>query len=127
VLSEPERVDLFGRLASGRGVTEYASMFDRRDVVQFVAAWGGDRLRAADVEALADQWLLAPEIVPLRSERPDLRTGDVIRRADGRAVSALGGEQLYTTTHMLAIEGAIAGAYERGRDAGVATVPPETL
>ncbi len=118
--------ELFNLMASPEGVTEFASTFDRRDVLQFVSDWAGDRLSAVAVEDLADAWLLIPEIVPLDAARDDARRGDVIRRADGRRVNAVGTEALYTTRDMLAIEGAIDAAYVAGREANVGTVSPAT-
>jgi len=127
VATDDERRELFNLMASPEGVTEFASTFDRRDVLAFVADWGGDRLSAAAVEDLADAWLLNPEIVALDTARDDARRGDVIRRADGRRVSAGGTEALYTTRQMLDIEGAIDTAYVRGREAKVGTVSAATV
>jgi conjugative relaxase-like TrwC/TraI family protein len=126
-ITDDDRRQLFALMSSAEGVTEFAATFDRRDVLQFVAEWGGDRLNAGDVATLADTWLTLPEIVPLEPVQRDVRSGDVIRRSDGRTVSAVEGEALYTTQHMLAIEGQITGAYERARYARVTPVAAETV
>jgi hypothetical protein len=127
VVTDHQREELFNLMASAEGVTEYASTFDRRDVLQFVADWAGDRLSATSVEDLADAWLLIPEVVPLDPSARDARRGDVIRRNDGRRVDAVGTEALYTTRQMLSIEGAIDAAYVRGREAHVAKATPATV
>ena len=127
VVTAEDRRQLFALMASPEGVTEHASTFDRRDVLQFVSDWAGDRLSADAIEDLADAWLLTPEIVPLDAARDDARRGDVIRRSDGRRVSAVGTDRLYTTRAMLAIEEAIDAAYVRGRDAQVPTVAPHRV
>ena len=114
-----DREELFRLMASSEGVTELAATFDRRDALQFVASWAGDRLGAADVEELADTWLTRPEVVRLDDRRADTRSADVIQRADGRTVRGTGGEAIYTTTQMLAVEAAITSLYEAGRTAGV--------
>ncbi|MFN2506394.1 MAG: hypothetical protein ABR540_19635, partial [Acidimicrobiales bacterium] len=126
-VSDDDRRELFALMSSAEGVTELAATFDGRDVLQFVAEWGGDRLNAGDVATLADTWLISSEIVPLKPAQRDTRSGDVIRRGDGRTVAAVEGEALYTTRHMLAIEGQITGAYERARHAGVTPVPAEAV
>lgn len=127
VITEDDREQLFNLMASPEGVTEFASTFDRRDVLQFVSDWGGDRLSAAAVGDLADAWLVIPEVVPLDTSRDDARRGDVLRRSDGRRVHTRNTEALYTTRQMLSVENSIDAAYLRGRDAGLATVPTATV
>jgi len=126
VVSDDDRRQLFNLLASPEGITEHAATFDRRDVLQFVADWAGDRLGATDIADLTDAWLLTPHIVALDPARRDARTSDVIRRGDGRRVAAIDGEALYTTHQMLAVEEAIDAAYLRGRHAGLPTPDPTT-
>ena len=63
-ISDDDRRELFGLMSSAEGVTELAATFDRRDVLQFVAEWGGDRLNAGGVATLADTWLTLPESCP---------------------------------------------------------------
>lgn len=122
-----DRGRLFQRLGSAQGVTELSSTFDRRDVLQHVAEWAGDRLTASEIADLADEWL-ANDLVVSVEEGPRLgRTADVIRLAAGRVVSAVGNERLCTTRQVLDVEASIAAAYERGRDAGTAVVPTEAI
>jgi conjugative relaxase-like TrwC/TraI family protein len=127
LVTDEDRRELFALMGSAEGLTEFASTFDRRDALQFVAEWAGDRLGAEEIAELADTWLTMPDIVRLEPEQRDSRTGDVIRRQDGRSVAAVEGEALYTTRHMLAIEGQIVGAYERARGTNVGVVPTETV
>jgi hypothetical protein len=86
-----------------------------------VASCAGDRLDAAGVADLADEWLASPAVVPLVSDRPEA-AGPVIRRADGRVIGAGGGETLWTTPEMLSVEHQITEAYARGRHRGAAVV-----
>ncbi len=50
MVTKDQRRQLFNLMDSTEGITEHASTFDRRDVLQFVSDWGGDRLSAAAVE-----------------------------------------------------------------------------
>ena len=96
-------------------------------MLQFVAQWAGDRLSVAEIEDLADTWLTGPEIVRLDVDRHDARTGDAIRRQDGRTVPAIALDDLYTTRTILAMEEAISAGYRAGRSAGVAAVDPDVV
>jgi Ti-type conjugative transfer relaxase TraA len=86
-------------------LTEQASTFTRRDVLQAVAAAQADGASVTRVEALADELLARPDVVELR-----------------RSEDAGPPERRFTTTAMLAIErGLIDGAERRrGEGAGVA-------
>jgi conjugative relaxase-like TrwC/TraI family protein len=123
LVTDEDRDKLFRRLGGERGVTEMASTFDRRDVLQFVAEWSGDRLDAAQIADLADEWLTTEAVVTVNDARREGRTADVIRLADGRVISSVAGEALYTTREILDIEQRIFAGYERGRHAGAAVVP----
>ncbi len=127
LVTEEDRNKLFRRLGGQVGVTERASTFDRRDVIQFVAEWSGDRLEANQIADLADEWLTTEQVVTLDAARRDGRTADVIRLADGRVVSSVAGDALYTTREVLAIEQRLFASYERGRHAGAAVVPEATV
>jgi conjugative relaxase-like TrwC/TraI family protein len=126
LIRSEERAELFAHLASDHGVTENLATFDRRHVIQAVAAWSVDRLSAAACEDLADHWLASPEVVPLRSVRHQFQGGDVIRRHDG-VVVATAVEQQFSTRTMLATEVRIEANYERGRGLGRAVVAPQTV
>lgn len=127
LVTAQDREDLFRLMHGADGVTEHSSTFDRRDVLQFVAQWSPDRLSIGEIEDLADAWLAGPEIVRLDVDRHDARTGDAIRREDGRVVPAIALDDLYTTPTMLAIEEAITAGYEAGRHAGVGRVDAELV
>ncbi len=126
LVTEEDRDKLFRRLGGERGVTEMASTFDRRDVLQFVAEWSGDRLDAAQIADLADEWLTTDAVVTLEAGNREGRTADVIRLGDGRVVSSVAGE-LYTTRQVLEVEQRLFAGYERGRHAGAAVVPEATV
>ena len=127
LVTADDRASLFATLAGGYGVTEMASTFDRRDVVQFVAQWAGDRLDAAGICDLADQWLTTDAVVTLDAGRREGRTADVIRLGDGRVVTAVGDEALYTTRQVLDIEQRVVAGYDRGRHVGAAAVDEATV
>ena len=101
LVTEEDRATLFRTLGGARGVTETASTFDRRDVIQFVAEWSGDRLDATQIADLADEWLTTENVVTLDAATREGRTADVIRLADGRVVSSVAGDALYTTREVL--------------------------
>jgi len=127
LVTEEDRDKLFRRLGGERGVTEMASTFDRRDVLQFVAEWSGDRLDAAQIADLADEWITTEAVVTLHAANREGRTADVIRLGDGRVVSAVAGEALYTTRQILEVEQRLFAGYERGRHAGAVVVPEATV
>ncbi|MEZ5410181.1 MAG: MobF family relaxase [Acidimicrobiales bacterium] len=115
---------LFTHLASHRGITEQAAIFDRRDVIQAIATRANNRLPAAAIEDLADHWLGTDAVVPL-----DI--ADAHRRetfANGRtAVSLAPDEQRYTTPHMLRIEARVLDLHERGQARSFGLVPAPAI
>jgi conjugative relaxase-like TrwC/TraI family protein len=126
LVTEEERIALFAHLASPTGVTETAATFGRREVIQQVVDWAGDRLGAAEICDLADAWLASEVVVRLD---PDHRCEEraVVRRRDGRVISAVGPEPRYTTQAMLGVEERLFATYEAGRGAGAGVVPAATL
>lgn len=127
LVTEDDRVELFARLASPHGVTEQAAAFDRRDVIQHVAQWAGDRLTSGEICDLADAWLTTDVVVRLEPGRRDARAGDVIRLREGRAVSSVEDEALYSTTSMLEVEARIWDHYDRGRYIGAGLVAADVV
>ncbi len=126
LVTAEERQRLFTNLGSAQGITELAATFDRRDVIQHVSAWARDRLSAREVSDLADEWLASPAVVPLQTPRRE-RSADVIRRADGKVISAVAGETLYSTPELLTVEHQILERYNRGRHAGAGVVLSERV
>ena len=127
LVTDEDRAKLFDLLGSAKGMTEMAATFTRRDVLQRVAEWAGDRLRAAEVADLADSWLATDVVVRLEPERREARRGDVVRLRSGRTLHAVGDEALFSTQGMLGVEERLFATYERGRYAGAGVVPGETL
>ena len=119
---------LLGELAGPAGLTAHSSTFTRRDVIQAIC----DRLPAggdvAVIEALADQFLAAEELVCALAWRPghDGR-GDVIRRGDERIVPALAGHRRFSTHELLAVEATVIAGALRRRGQGCAVVPEATV
>ena len=102
---------LFVHLGSHRGVTEQQAIFDRRDVLQAVATYTNDRMSAAEIEDLADQWLGTEAAIPL--EVTDGARRETIGFGAAQ-VSLARTEQRYTTPHMLAIEQRVATRHAEG-------------
>ncbi|MEZ5229768.1 MAG: MobF family relaxase [Acidimicrobiales bacterium] len=119
-----DTTELFTHLASHRGVTEQAAIFDRRDVIQAIATRANDRLPASAIEDLADHWLGTDAVVPLN-------IADAHRRetfANGRTAASLApDEQRYTTPHMLRIETRVLDLHERGQARSFGLVPAPVI
>ena len=109
--------ELFVLLASPKGVTEQTTTFDRRDVIQYIAAWAGERLRASQITELADTWL-ASEIAIRLSPSP-LEPTPADRRVHDRWLT---GGVRYTTPEMLTLESWIIATFEHGRGRGAGVV-----
>jgi len=127
LVTAEQRVELFARLGSAEGVTEMAATFSRRDVIQSVADWAGDRLDADAICHLADAWMTTDVVVRLEPRRRNGREADVIRLRHGQTVNAVGAEPIYTTTEMLGVEERLLAGYARGRHVGAGVVPAASL
>ena len=92
------------------------AVFDRRHVVQRLAELAGDRLRADEIDAMADELLADSDLVELQAPK-ERGTRRIIRRRDGRVVE-LPGEKIYSTVAMIALERKGLRAYGEGRRAG---------
>jgi conjugative relaxase-like TrwC/TraI family protein len=117
-----DRDELLAHLASARGVTERTAVFDRRHVIQAVAAWSEARLSAAEMLDLADAFLASEQAIPLA--RTD---GEVIRLQGGRIAPAARGLTRYSTPAMLTAERQVLDAFEHGLDRGVGVVAPDAI
>lgn len=128
--------DLMGHTAPGRptdrdlrrqfalmlgpdGLTALTPVFDRRDVIQALAEWTGDRLTAIEIADLADEFCCQPQLVAL--EGGWSRPGAVILRRDGHAAPAAGGTA-YTTLELLETEREIVDRFTNGLGAGTGLV-----
>ncbi|OHV63465.1 MobF family relaxase [Pseudofrankia sp. BMG5.36] len=100
---ERDLADLFDLLAGPAGLTGQATTFLRRDVVQCVAAWAGDRLDDEAVERLADRFLTDPRVVVLHATV----TGPGHRRRNKP-------EPLYTVEGLLRAEDTLFALYRQG-------------
>ncbi len=125
-LNDSERHLLKAHLASATGVTERSAMFDRRDVVQAVAAWANDRVSADAVLDLADEFLASQQAVPLaiRQQRADT---DVTRVNGTRGVPVVGNLTRYSTPAMLRAERDVLEAFRAGLDRGAGIVPEDLI
>jgi conjugative relaxase-like TrwC/TraI family protein len=123
LVTAEDRAELFELLGSHRGVTEHSATFCRRDVLQAVAEWAGDRLGAGEIADLADGWLATEVVVRLAPARPALRPGEARRGV----IPPGAPEPVFTTTSMLALEERLFATYERSRGVGAGVVPTATV
>jgi conjugative relaxase-like TrwC/TraI family protein len=119
--TQEERAQAFRMLVRVDGLTEHEAVFDRRHVVQRLAEIAADRLRADEIDAMADEVLVDPDLVELRAPK-ERGTRRIIRRRDGRVVE-LSGEKIYSTVAMIALERKGLRAYGEGRSAAAGIVP----
>ena len=119
-----EVAEMGRELSSPTGLCAESSSFSRRDAVR---GWS-EQLRlgapVTEVERFTDWYLSEPGLaVPLAEGRIAPRTGDVIRRKDGRAVPVKTDPKRFSTPEMLATEEALVRSAESrlGARVGVAT------
>lgn len=118
---------LYDRLASPTGLTQQASTFNRRDVVRAVAENLPDGAPRHRIEALADDFLDSPAVVPIVDTIDRLSHRDIVRRPDGRIVTSDPNEQRYSTPELLAIEQRLVAAAMAGTDAGLGMATPDAV
>jgi len=97
------------------GLTHLSPVFDRRDVIQALAEWAGDRLDATEITDLADEFCCRRELVALDGGWS--RPGAVILRRDGTAAPAVSGTA-YTTTELIDAELEIDNQFSAGLGTG---------
>lgn len=127
LVTEEDRVKLSRYLGSHEGLTEMEATFTRRDVLQRVAEWAGDRLGAADIADLADSWLASDVVVRLEPDHVEGVRRDRLHLRSGRTVNAAGVEAIFTTESMLAVEHELFATFARGRHVGASVVATQTL
>jgi conjugative relaxase-like TrwC/TraI family protein len=116
------------RLLSPNGLTAKASTFDRRDVVQAVAAQARDGASLQEIEMFTDRLLGHAEVVPLTAGAGGhVQRADVIRRADGRTVSAIADAPRYSTVELLATEQQVVDEVLARRNEGAGVVQDDVL
>ena len=103
-LDRRDVAQLYAQLAGPHGLTEQASTFTRRDVLRAIAEQHPDGAARHRIEALADDFLDSPAVVPVVDAGTRLCHRDVMRRPDGRLVSGDPNEARYSTPELLAIE-----------------------
>jgi conjugative relaxase-like TrwC/TraI family protein len=102
----PELAGLWHRLVVEEGLTETASTFGRRELLQQLAGQLPHGAPVDHLEQAADAFLTHDTdlLVQLGPTRGQLTGVDVIRRADGRVVPAEVDERRYTTRGLLLTE-----------------------
>jgi len=127
-VEDADHEEIAEALLGDEGLTAHQASFDRRDVVRGFAAacLGGTTLQ--DIDRFMESFLASPDVVPLTEPGALLRREDVIRRRDGRLVSAVADSPLFSTRSLLAVEQRIVASAVAGVDAGrgVATATATT-
>jgi conjugative relaxase-like TrwC/TraI family protein len=120
---------IIAQLAGSEGLTRDASTFCRRDVLRAICEQLPAGAKVAEIEDLADRFLRAEGLViPVTYVGEDLaHVGDIIRRADGRAVSARADTQRYSTHELVALEASVIADAERRQGEGAGIVPEQIL
>jgi len=122
ILTDSDRHALNAHLASAAGVTERGAMFDRRDVVQAVAAWANDRVSADAILDLADAFLASQLAVPLVTPHRGAKA-DLIRSKSANRVPVVRNLTRYSTLAMLRAEQDVLQTFKTGLDRGVGVLP----
>ena len=105
-MAADEVARVFDQLAGPRGLTLRSATFSRRDVVQALA----EQLRpdsivtAAELEALADRFLVSRDVVELLPVGAERGTRVTFRRRDGRMLPVAREEACYSTAELLTLE-----------------------
>jgi conjugative relaxase-like TrwC/TraI family protein len=121
-LGDAERDALLADLASAHGVTERSAVFDRRDVIQTLAAWSDARLSASEILDLTDEFLASEQAIPLaRADK------EVIRLRGGRIAPTARGLTRYSTPAMLAAERQVLDAFDHGISRGIGIVAADLV
>jgi conjugative relaxase-like TrwC/TraI family protein len=124
----PLQVDeLFSHLLSPEGLTALRSSFDRRDVVRAIAAAVPAGLTLAEIEELTARFLEHGDVVVLDAPGGGLRKEDLIRRRDGRLVTAVADSPMYSTRELLGLEAHIVEAATAGVGDQVGVAAPEAI
>jgi conjugative relaxase-like TrwC/TraI family protein len=122
--ADPTDLDeLAGHLVSSDGLTSQQSSFDRRDVLRAVAEASRQGASLREMETFVDRFAQHADVVTLADAAGGMRRQDVIRRRDGRIVSAIVESPRYSTVELLATEQRIveAAISRRATGAGVAS------
>jgi conjugative relaxase-like TrwC/TraI family protein len=120
-----ELAQLGEKLAGDRGLTERASTFDRRAVIQAMAEGHTYGATVARVEGLTDRFLDSRHVLAVEGE-PALAGPDTLRRGDGSLLVRPTGEK-YTTPELLACEAALVAGAQRRAGEGAGTVDADTV
>jgi conjugative relaxase-like TrwC/TraI family protein len=142
-LGRSAREAVTDKLLGPEGLTARAAAFRRDDVIRAWAAALPQGATRSELEALVDETLARPEVVPLvvadedgqvltRSRRLGGRLARLVRAGrpatdHGQSADDALAEPRYTTAGMLALERGLVSWAEAGRSAGVAVAPREQV
>ncbi|MBA2283091.1 MAG: relaxase domain-containing protein [Acidimicrobiia bacterium] len=108
----------FEHLAGAHGLTERASTFTRRDVVQRLAAELGSAAPAEEVERLADRFIASDRVVLLAGPTSGVNSQVVIGLDNRRILT--GGTAVFSTPELVEIETRLLQWAEQRRAPGLA-------
>ncbi|MDQ3913769.1 MAG: relaxase domain-containing protein [Actinomycetota bacterium] len=121
-VNDVEQARLERDLAAPEGLTAQASTFSRREAIQGVCGQLGSGSAVADVEAMADRFLVSDDVVPLDGAGPLGRF-----RLSDSPIAAGTQESRYSTVEMLATERRVIECAVARRLDQVAVVRPAVL
>lgn len=104
-------------LRSSAGLTAERSSFDRRDVVRAFCEATRAGTTLGEIDAFVASFLASAGVVALTEPGGRLRREDLIRRRDGRLVSAVAESPHYSTAELLAVEQRVVEAAQRSATA----------
>ncbi|MCP3881081.1 MAG: relaxase domain-containing protein, partial [Sulfitobacter sp.] len=116
-LSHREQEQLLVTMSGPEGVTKYAAVFDRRDVIAYVADRVGGRVATSEIVGLADGWI-AQGAVALEFSNSWQSIG-----APGARV-ALSHHTVYSTPEMVGIEQRVLERHRAGLGRGASRCDP---
>jgi conjugative relaxase-like TrwC/TraI family protein len=113
-------------MISPEGLTQHDASFDHRDVMR---AWcqalpPGTKLRLADLEALRDDLLSQPDVVPINDGLGRLAGHEILYTAHGTPTTASHTEPRWSTAGMLAVERDLLETADSASTSGAGRVPP---
>jgi conjugative relaxase-like TrwC/TraI family protein len=118
------------QLLGPNGLTARASTFDRRDVLRAIAERMPAGATVAQIEAMADDLLTHPEVIPLMMSATGtgLLGSDVIRRADGTVIAAAATpEPRWSTLELIGLEQDLVDRSTARAGDGSGVVPDQIL
>lgn len=125
-LSDTAIAEVFDHLVGPEGLTAQASTFDRRGVIEGIACRLPAGATVEQIEVLADEFLVRPDVVAL-VDHEGLVTSTVIRRADGKVIASPVANVRWSTAELIEIEHRLVDTSVRRSIDGAGVVDPAIL